>query len=215
MRKFKLVMIVVFAMMVVLVLGVNQIDAAILSFDDIGTPGDGSDPIPDGYGGFDWSKSVDDGIFYYINILLEPPTDSGLLNGAVSGDFVALPTPYVHEGKGWLSSITPFTFNGAYFTAIWRDGLNIQVDGFLEDGLIYSTTVVANTTGPTWFDFNYVDIDEIRFASSGGTHHEGYEYDNTQFVIDNFTYTPEPSSLLFLTLGTVLLRKGRTIRRKS
>ena len=43
-----------------------QAQAYVLTFDDIGTNVSGT--IPDGYGGFNWSKSFDEGIFYYINV---------------------------------------------------------------------------------------------------------------------------------------------------
>ncbi|MFA6187375.1 MAG: hypothetical protein WC770_09250 [Phycisphaerae bacterium] len=181
--------------------------ATVLTFDDIGTTT--SVPIPDGYGGFNWSKSFSDGVFYYINTSLayHHPGGSGLFNGVVSGDCVALPTPYMAEGKGWLNSATPFTLNGAYFTAVWRDGLNIQVDGYLNDILTYSTTIVVDTTGPTWGAFNYANIDELRFSASGGTQHEGYQHDNTEFVMDNFTYIPEPISIFFFAFGGVILQR--------
>jgi hypothetical protein len=184
-------------------------NATVLTFDDIGTSAYGI--IPDGYGGLNWSKSFSDGVFYYQNISLRIPIPggSGLFNGVVSGDCVALPTPYVYEGKGWISSITPFTFNGVYFTAVWRDGLNVKVDGYLSDVLTCSTTVVVNTTGPTWCEFNYANIDELWFSASGGIVHEGYLSDNTEFVMDNFTYIPEPISLILFGLGALTLRNRR------
>jgi hypothetical protein len=184
-------------------------NAAVLTFDDIGTTT--GVPIPNGYGGFSWSKSFDEGFFYYENISIRyrPPGGSGLFNGVVSGDCVALPTPYSPEGKGWVSAPTPFIFTGAYFTAVWRDALNVQVDGYLNDALIYSKTVVVNTTGPTWFEFNYANIDLLKFSASGGTQHQGYQYDNTEFVMDNFTYTPEPISFALFGLGALVLRNRK------
>jgi len=94
-------------------------NAAVLTFDDIGTGNGGI--IPDGYGRFNWGKSFSEGVFYYLNANMFP--DSGFNNGRVSGNYVSHSTPYMTEGKGWLTG-EPFTFNGAYFTAAWRDGLN-------------------------------------------------------------------------------------------
>jgi len=186
-----------------------QAQAYVLTFDDIGTNVSGT--IPDGYGGFNWSKSFDEGIFYYINVplVIGTLTDSGIFNSLVSGDCVAWPSPYIYEGKGWISSDNPFIFQGVYITSQWRDGLNIQVDGYLNGSLVpgYSTMVTIDTTGPTWSQFDYENIDELRFSASGGTQHNGYEYDYTNFVMDNFTYIPEPATLLLFALGTVLLRK--------
>jgi hypothetical protein len=184
-----------------------QVQAYVLTFDDIGTTPIDAKPIPYGYGGFNW----------YSISYLDPSivtTDSGYANGVVSGSYVALVSNYPHEGIGWLTS-NPFTFNGAYFTAAWRDGLNIQVDGYLNDSLIYATTFVVDTTDPTWFDFDYVNIDEIRFSASGGIVHEGYIWDNTQFVIDNFTYVPEPATILMISIGAALIRKRHPLQLKS
>jgi hypothetical protein len=174
--------------------------ATVLTFDDIGT-GISGHIIPYGYGGFGW----------YAISYLDPSivnTPSGYANGVVSGNCVALVSNYPYEGIGWLTG-SPFTFNGTYLTAVWRDGLNVKVDGYLSDVLIYSTTVVVNTTGPTWYEFNYANIDELRFSASGGTQHEGYEYNYTQFVMDNFAYIPEPISLVLFGLGGLALRKRK------
>lgn len=189
-----------------------QAQAYVLTFDDISLSD--SAPIPDGYGGFNWGNLHNGGAFYYLNAPLVSP-DSGYANGVVSGSYVAFPTTYTHEGIGWLTSADLFTFNGAYFTAAWRDGLNVQVDGYLNEQLIYTTTVVVDTIGPTWCQFNYESIDELRFSAFGGTVHEGYQYDNTHFVIDNFTYIPEPTTLLLYALGVVLLRKRHSLKLKS
>jgi hypothetical protein len=126
----------------------------------------------------------------------------------VSGDYVASCTSYGTPGDGKITGEL-FTFNGAYLTAGWNDGLNIQVDGYLNDSLVYTTTVTVDTTGPIWFNFNYIDVDELRFSASGGTVHEGYPDYGTYFVMDNFTYIPEPMTLLLFALGTVLLKKKR------
>jgi len=171
--------------------------AYILTFDDIGEV-DESTLIPDGYGGFDWDY------FYYMNATELLP-NSGYNNGLVSGDYVAHNSGYFNV-VGIRENL--FTFNGAWLTAAWRDGLNVQVDGYLNDFLIYSTTVVVDTTGPTWFDFDYPDIDELKFSSFGGTPNPAYHpQTGYHFAMDNFTYIPEPTTLLLFTFGAVLLRR--------
>ncbi len=192
----------VMVMMVVLGIGISQ--GYVLTFDDISTSDSGLIFDSYNYGGFDWLPPSTGWAFYYMKSSVFP--DSGFANGIVSGNYVAFPSTYDPAGIGGLISSDSFTFNGAYFTAAWRDGLNIQVDGYLEEEIVYTTTIVVGTTSPTWFNFNYAGIDEIRFVASGGTHHEGYEYDNTHFAIDNFTYVPEPTTLLLLTLGAFGIR---------
>jgi hypothetical protein len=66
--------------------------------------------------------------------------------------------------------------------------------------------VVASATSPTLFTFNYLDIDQLCFNSSGGQH-AGFQEYGEQFVMDNFMFEfiPEPSSLLLTALGGVSL----------
>lgn len=177
-------------------LSAAQAYTAVLTFDDISTGSYGF--IPDGYGGFNWED------FYYINAPLECP-DSGANNGRVSGDYIATSSDYNSPGNGRITG-NLFTFDGVYLTASWRDNLNIQVDGYFNDSLVYSSMVVVSTDAPTWCQFDYENIDELRFYPYGGTHHEGFPFDGEYFVIDDFTYIPEPASIAFLGLGFYILR---------
>ena len=194
---------IVMAMMVVLALISSDSLGTVLTFDDIGAVEE-STPIPDGYGGFNWED------FYYMNVPEQWP-DSGYNNGLVSGDYVAFPSTYENPGTGRILGEL-FTFNGAYLTGAWRDGLNIQVDGYLDDVHIYSTTVVVDTSGPTWFDFDYVGIDELAFSASGGIPSENYTYQvGTHFAIDNFTFTdvPEPATISIFAVGLLFMSKRK------
>jgi hypothetical protein len=173
-------------------------NATVLTFDDISTNSYGR--IPNGYGGFNWE------LFWYLN-----PADiypnSGFNNALVSGNYIAGVSDYAVPGIGLITG-SPFTFNGAYLTAGWNDGLNVKVDGYLSDILIYSTTVVIDTTGPTWYVFNYENIDKLEFSSYGGTHHEGFPFEGAYFAMDNFTYIPEPITALLLGLGYLTMRES-------
>jgi hypothetical protein len=43
-----------------------------------------------------------------------------------------------------------FNFLGAYLTAAWNDGLNIRVQGYSGQTLLYDNAKIVVTTGPTW-----------------------------------------------------------------
>src|SRR5690348_12385996 len=106
MKRIGLLAIVVAALLAV------ESRASILTFDNIG-PSPSGNPIPNGYGGFTWSN------MYYLNGTTFGP--SGYQNGRVSGDFVA------YNGFGTTAQVADgvFTFNGAYFTGAWNNGLHI------------------------------------------------------------------------------------------
>lgn len=181
--------------------------AAVLDFEGL-TSNDCCDLIPDGYGGFTWSDD-----FSLINGGNYHP-GSGYDTGTVSGEYTAF--------NSWENDVSiengTFTWNGAYFTAAWNNGLNITVEGWAGGSMVYTNTVVVNTTGPTWFDFNYENIDTVMFSSSGGTN-AGYGGYGTHFAMDNFTYNasvPEPSTLLLMgsgMAGLALFRRKFPVQR--
>ena len=173
-------------------IGPTVLRGDVLTFDDVFSQ-DGY--IPNEYGGFDW---VNFGVIRNIDA-----PGSGFDTGTVSGDYVAF--------NAWAeaASITSsdiFDFDGVYLTAAWRNGLNITVAGYENDSLLYSTTVVVDTTGPAWFDFNYVGINRLEFDSYGGV--DVFLYGSGEhFVMDDFEFTPpamhspSPGALLLGSIG--------------
>ena len=171
--------------------------AAVLTFDELSVV-NGSTPIPNGYGGLNWEN------MYCENSSLVS-IDSGYQHGTVSGTNVA------YNAFGTAASVSDgtFTFNGAYLTSAFNDGLSITVTGLLSGNPIYSQTVVVNTIAPKFFNFNYTGIDLLIFNSAGGTDH-GYGGSGTQFVMDNFTINvPEPSTAALLVIGCVVALVAR------
>jgi len=178
---------------------IGNLEASVLMFDDITSDVNDFGPIPDGYGGFDWTL---DGVIhkdYFVS--------SGYGNGVVSGD-------YVTQAGDVGSNITgsEFTFNGAYFTAAWNNGLEMNIEGYNNGNLLYSDDFTIDTYSPTWISFDWVGIDELKFATSGGIN-AGLGYSGPNWAMDDFTYNnpiPEPATLSLLALGGLVLRRRRT-----
>lgn len=118
----------------------------------------------------------------------------------------------------FLSSATPFTFNSAYITAAWYDGLQVDVTGSLAGNTLFSITIAPSATAPTLYTFNWAGIDQVTFNSYGGTPNSGYvTASTTQIAIDNFTYsnsvlTPVPFEF-DATLGLSVLGGGFLLRK--
>jgi hypothetical protein len=170
--------------------------SAVLTFDDISS--DSQNPIPVGYGGFNWSN------MNYLNSATYAFQNSGYVRGTVSGNYVAF-NVFGNPGEVLtISSGDTFDFNSTYLTAAWNDNLNVNVLGFLNGLNIYNQTVVVSDDAPTLFNFNYLGIDQLRFTSFGGTD-AGTPGNGQQFAMDNFTYNaqtvPEPATIALIGLG--------------
>ncbi|MEH2117904.1 PEP-CTERM sorting domain-containing protein [Nostoc sp.] len=195
----------------VIVLGIGAVaQATILTFDDIPLIFYRySEPIPNGYGGFNWNN------FFRIS---DTYSLTGYNNGRVSGDYVS----YNGFGLPALVSDSIFDFNSAYLTAAFYDGLSVTVEGLKSGATLYSKTVVVNTTQPTLVNFDYFGVDELRFTSFGGVEPD-YLINTgggTNFALDNFTFNekatsvPEPT-LLPALLSIATLSTGSVLKRKQ
>jgi len=185
------------ACVAVLVVTVGHVKAETLTFDELVTAV--TDPIPNGYGGFQWNNFA----FACRDFILSQYAGTGYDNGMVSTPNIA----YNENGNpAAFSSDTPFTLNGAYLTGAWNNGLQIIVDGLVNDSVVYSRTVVVDTTSPTWFDFNFQNVTKVNFTSSGGTPAHGNDF-GYQIIMDNLKVNeivPEPSALIgLLSMGIV------------
>jgi hypothetical protein len=175
--------------------------AGTLTFDDL--PGNGS-PIPNGYGGFNWTN------MWVLNGDTYSGNPSGYQNGVVSHSNVAF-NAFGSPASLIVSSNNAFTFNSTYLTAAWNDGLHVEVQGYNGATLLYDTTVTVDTSGPTLETFDYQNITQLVFTSSGGVNH-GYVGSGEHFAMDNFTYNqsvqaavPVPPTVTMLGMGIVSL----------
>lgn len=167
-----------------------QVQAAVLTFDDISTFGD---LVPNGYGGLNW----------YNMSFFQPPLEgyypTGFDNGVVSQPNIAhsiwavISTRPVDFGRvevetsGEFVNGGTFDFKSAYFTAAWNNGLNIAVYASSPEYGQYYQEITVDSTSPTKFDFNFIGIDYLSFTAYGGTN-AGYGGGGEIFVLDNFTY---------------------------
>jgi hypothetical protein len=185
----------------------KSLRAEVLTFDDLTSPPSGLGiSVPNGYGGLDWSN------FSFKN---------GLTDGVGYANSVVSPNNMVYDRSGNPGDVTAiagtFTLVSGYFTAAFRDGLQITVDGYNQGHLVDTSQFTVNTTGPTLETFNFSSIDEAVFTTSGGTLHPGYSPSDgvgAELAMDNLSVvTPEPSSLVLAALAAAGL--GLVARRKT
>ncbi|ODT64392.1 MAG: hypothetical protein ABS77_00670 [Phenylobacterium sp. SCN 69-14] len=145
------------------------------------------------YEGFDWS-----------NISTVGPKKVGLGNtgygkGVVSPKNVAFNDYGLKQSSVSVATGT-FTFESAYFTAAWIDGLKLTIVGLADGVQKYKQTLTLNTKGPQLFQADWAGVDKLTF--------ETYINDCTdkgrQFVMDNFKFVsgvPEPSTWALMIAG--------------
>ena len=182
----------------------------VMTFEDIYPGVETADLLPANYGGFFWSGSA-----RFVTSQLVPGT--GFASGTI-GD-VSLFNDAGNDLS--INRDVAFNFLGAYVTAAWNNNEQVTVSGSRNGVQTFSSVIETSTTGPTYFNFNYTNIDTLVFHAQGGVNAElGGEGDH--IVIDNLRYSPvpppavpEPSSwaLLFLGLGAIAFAKKRASKR--
>jgi len=182
-----------------LTLGAGAASASTINFDDVhqGTL-NGSN-----YHGLSWTN------FGVKNGGVPPGT--GYDHGTVSAPNVAF------NGNGDLASFgsaTAFGLQDAYFAGAWNDGLTIHIVG-TAGALTYTKDVVVNTGAPVDVVFNWANLTNVSFSSTGGTPHYGLTGTGTNFAMDNVTVTgvPEPETYGMLLAGLGLI--GWMARRRK
>jgi hypothetical protein len=197
--------------MILMVSMVSPGRATIINFDDfLDTQAGGGTLITNAYQGLVWSN------FAVANAVLL--TANSGLSGAYYG--MLSPSNVAINAHGDPAEIdtggTNFDFVSAYLTGVWRSNLNVEVQGFRSGTLLYDQTVLVSATNPTFFAFNYLNLDRLAFNAFGGQY-AGLPAggDGTVFAMDNLTieFVPEPSSLL-LTAGGILTLWALVRRRR-
>jgi hypothetical protein len=198
----------------------SNVSATVLTFEDLSSV-EIRYQIPTGYGGFTWAPNT------YVRTKTSLP--SNLLGSGYDYGTQGNVSIYTAGGNSIsMASIAGgiFDFNGAYITSAYQDREGVTIEGW-KDGLQeHSTTIETDNNTAHWFNFNFDDVDTVRFIP-GTIYTLDPLWDpqgkQPHFVIDNITYNesspiPEPGTLLLLgsgLVGIVGYAKFRIIRKKK
>ncbi len=143
------------------------------------------------------------------------PGFPGFNNGIVSG-----PNAAYSSDSGSIRSATTFDFTGGSFGSGYYDGLTVTIQGLLGGVLYDSQTITVNTNGAQAFSFAFTGIDTLQFTTGttaattdpyycGSVGCSYFTLDDAVLTADinppppppPTAVTPEPPSLVLLTLG--------------
>ena len=147
----------------------------VLKFDELAN----YSAVPDGYGFVGWTN------FYALDAV---GTNSGVNPSGYETDVIS-PNNVLYNNNGTPAAIYanghPFVLYSANLESAWNDNLQVQVNGYSGNKLVYSKTYTLSATQPTYVTFPKAMLTEVDFISSGGTPHAGYAGNGEHFAVDN------------------------------
>jgi hypothetical protein len=168
------------------------VNATVINFDDTGLASSGSLYSP--YAGFDWSNCdiVEEG---HAGFYTQCATSG---NYAVSAFGRA--DVIITKADGGT-----FDFDGAWFSP--ANGSNpgfVDVTGYLDEVQVGDTVRITMTDATPVFGGDLDGaIDELKFSTDETGEHDQY------YAFDDFTYIPEPATMLIFGLGGLVLSATR------
>ncbi len=171
-------------------LNISSAVAETVNFEDLDPIWSDHVSVAPGYAGLNWVNFIS----FYVGPLNDAGDQTGYVTGT-SGAFAVfndsgLPTEF--------SSDKPFTLVSAYLTAAWLEGMEITVDGYLDEKLVKTVTVTVSPAASQLFTFDFKGVNRVTFTPSGGTSVKGFAGDGTFFVMDNLEIaddTPQTTSI--------------------
>ncbi|MCG3200214.1 MAG: hypothetical protein NFCOHLIN_00057 [Gammaproteobacteria bacterium] len=192
------------------------VGAAMLNFDDI-LPATSDQPVPVGYGGFDWESSPFIPATMQNADYMDATTGFGNSYGAPSGT-----TAIYTNAELIIKRAEDFTFNNVYLTsfsgfdaAYGSSAGGVQVRGFNNGVEVGSQSVVLANDKYSPFDFStFGVVDELRFLPTAGLNSGLY------FLLDNLSYDIQPAAVplpgaVWLLGGALAGLMGSARRRRA
>ncbi|MBU2706378.1 PEP-CTERM sorting domain-containing protein [Zooshikella marina] len=185
---------------------ITSAQAGVITFDDL-DPGTSATALPEGYGGFSWSRNGSAPIVAYSREHLE--SNSGFTTGVTSGSNAIFNAygvgPAIFD---WLGQDSTFDFISANFTSGWNDQ-DIMFAGWRDNQQVYmSQRFSIGTDVPLNIRLDWRNIDRLVIYSEN--------QNDYQWVMDDFSYNvrvPEPATALLF--GATLLGMSRLRRKNS
>lgn len=164
----------------------NSLCGTLLTFDDVSVKGGHEDEVgkdkamPDTYAGLQWD-----------NIWAQDVTSSKVRSGYATG-LISRPIA-LYNSYGDEATISrkdrSFDLISAYMASAWKANVKLEVKGYRNGKLVYSTTDFIGPTRAERIQFGYTDVDKVTFDTTGGTDDpafvDPFSNSHAQFVLDD------------------------------
>jgi hypothetical protein len=163
----------------------------VLTFDEFPLAAGGEQPLPNGCGGFAWNQA---GVFrpsatQYDGYAVKSVPNLGFI--AEAGGFQGDGYPSA-PGTPATATAADFSFVGAWFSAVYRNGMVLTITAYDDGVVVGQKTVTVDKLGPTWVAVDdagdgqrFESIDRISLSADDGLA-TTWDY----FGFDDFTYFP-------------------------
>ncbi len=164
------------ATLLALCLATQAVESAPITFEDLGSAGDGI-VVPPGYSGLVWEN------FRALNVQQELLTygSNGYTNGVQSGvnvgfNFLGAPAT--------IKSAGGFDVTSLFASAAWNTGLRLTITASRNAATVFSNVYTLSTQSATQIVLDLDDITSLRFSAAGGSP-SGFNGSGTHFAIDD------------------------------
>ncbi|MAJ47548.1 MAG: hypothetical protein CBC35_09900 [Planctomycetes bacterium TMED75] len=188
--------------------GVNGAQAELveIDFEAVDLQGGGEIPNPYVLGNYDGYYFGNLGV-YDRSIAEQDLGYSGYSNGATSGEQAAY---QLWSMPSYITRSTDrFDLFGGFFTAGWREDVQLRVRGFRNyDNIAVYDEVFTIGTEALYLELDVLDVYAVTFETYGGVS-AGFEYDGTNFIVDDLELfsIPAPAGAFLITGGFFLRRR--------
>ncbi|CAF1027283.1 unnamed protein product [Adineta steineri] len=151
----------------------------LITFDNVSGAGRYSQPLPNGFSGFQWVNAN------YMNVSYHEEINgwSGFSTVLSSGKYIG----WNKDGQKLsmiINAAPSFTLKSMMLASAWNDNLTLEISG-KGLGTVNKSIKLTLQLQPQWVELNWSHVEIVHFSSYGGEQNSNVTRNGTEFGIDN------------------------------